>query len=189
MQEGAAWPRVNTTVTSVSFEEEISIAAPKRVTPLSSTSSVPACCWKGKSLPGCVRGTEGSTKQRMEACHPHCISGAQGCALQLCGNLMLHPKAWVDPCQNNHVQPWALVVIPPGSVCAPPAGKPSCLLSPLTLSSQPSRRDTHVWPLWAGTTITLVSQCVHRVQAQAPAGARSSTPACQPPHCPHGLLI
>lgn len=115
--------------------------------------------------------------------------GTQGCALQLCGDLVLHPTAWVHPCQNNHRQPWALAVIPLGSVHAPPAGKPSWLHSSLTSSSQQSRRDTWLWPPGVGTTITLVPWCVHRVQSQAPAGARSNTPACQPPQHPHGLVI
>lgn len=71
MQKGASWPRVNTTATRVSFEEETSIAAPERANPLSSISSVPPCCWQGKSLPGHVRRADGSSKKRMEGCPPH----------------------------------------------------------------------------------------------------------------------
>lgn len=134
-----------------SFEEESSTAAPERVSPSPRISSVPACCWQGKSLPGHVRGAA-----PIRGWRPAALTHiwAQGCALQLCGHLVLHPKAWVPPCQNDNRQPWALALIPLGIAHAPPPGKPLWLHSSITFSSQKSRRDTWVWPLQVGTTIT-----------------------------------
>lgn len=125
------------------------------------------CTWEGKSISqnqlcaslllarqisarACQRGC---TKQRMEVCSPHrhLSTGVCTAAVWAPGAT---PQGLDTPCQNDHRQPWALAFIPLGIVHAPPPGKPSWFHSSITFSSQKSRRDTWLWPLQVGTTIT-----------------------------------
>lgn len=183
MQKGASWPKVNTTATRVSFEEETSIAVPERANPLSSISSVPACCWQGKSLPGCVRGADGSSEQRMEGCPPHTHLGHRGVHCSWVGTWCYTPHSLGTPLPKQPETAMSSGSYSIGLCLCSSSCK--TFMAPLLLTCQQSRRDTWLWPLGVGTIITLVPWCVHRVQSQAPTGARSRTPACQPPQHPH----
>lgn len=111
----------------------------------------------------------------------------QGPGATLRGFGRSHIKGLASQQEACHCQPQALIVSPLAGVCAPLAGKPP----PSLLAGDKGGRTRYSglsgWALQSSGSLSTPQGTSH--VPSPPLGARGIIPACQPPRCPHRLLI